>query len=90
MSETVIKTEFDNGSKTLEHALYAAFDAGIVLGTGYPSPDAIPADWRTLRWRAFRDAWAGDPWDADRWSREKDQLEKSRLAQYREGGFYDE
>lgn len=56
--------------KSFEQALFAAFKAGVEVGTGYESVDALPIGYRNLRWRAFRDAWGGEPWSQERWEDE--------------------
>jgi len=62
--------------KTFEHALFAAFRAGVAMGAGYPSLEAIPINERNIHWRAFRDAWAGDFWDPQRWAEERLRIER--------------
>lgn len=70
----------DTSRKSFEHALFAAFKAGVELGAqpSYEEPRAIPIDYRNLRWRAFRDAWAGEPWTQERWEDESRRLWDNR------------
>lgn len=73
--------DVDTDRKSFEHALFAAFKAGVETGVGYEDLEALPYRVRNVHWRAFRDEWAGEPWTQEAWERAMQKALQVRTAE---------